>query len=70
MTHRTILGDVVEAYAECKARHEQYRGRGQHDRADDYLDEMKLIERSITLVETNTTWRRVIAERRAREATR
>ena len=36
----SILCDVVVAYAEADTRHKQYRDRGQHDKADDYLAEM------------------------------
>lgn len=70
MSARAILADVASAYIESSMRHEQYRSRGDHDRADDYLAEMQMIEKSVTVVETNTNWRTVIAARRKAESRR
>lgn len=67
MSRRSILADVVDAYGESRARHDQYRGRGDHERADEYLSEMQEMENCLTVIETSTSWRHTIETRRKRE---
>ena len=67
MSRRSILADVSRAYVESAQRYQQYADRGDFDRADIYLSEMQLMERDVHVQETSIEWRRVIAERKARE---
>lgn len=70
---RHLLADVTANYQESKRRHEQYSQRGDEKSralADAFLDEMKAIERCVTITEHNTGWRKLIEERRKAEQAR
>ena len=54
---RTGLYDVSIAYTQAKERYDQYARRGDYDRADEALDDMKRIERCVSVHETSTEWR-------------
>ena len=68
--NKSLMSEVSAAYHESEQRHRQYRDRGQHDKADDYLDEMKLIESCVQIHEVSPEWRKQVAARKARERRR
>ena len=67
MSRRSILAEASAAYQESRARHDQYRDRGDHDRADEYLSEMQEMEACLTVIENSIAWRRTIDARHKRE---
>ena len=64
MARHTIPADVALAYSHSRERYERAQYRGDTDRADQALAEMQQIENSITVIETNTSWRAMLAARR------